>query len=119
MLTERQEEMIYYEGYRRGKAERHKMLDDGTLVVSVDDATKVSRVLVEDEERNGSLYYADRPKGEWMESEKRAWGASVYKCSECGEEIDEMPTYWHNHKPMYKFCPYCGATMRGDGNGTD
>lgn len=68
MLTDRQEEMIYYEGYRRGLAERHKMLDDGTLVVSVDDATKVGRVLVEDEERNGSLYYADRPKGEWIDT---------------------------------------------------
>lgn len=39
-------------------------LDDGTLVVSVDDATAVTRVLVRDEKKNGDLYYADRPKGE-------------------------------------------------------
>ena len=44
-------------------------LDDGTLVVAVDDATKVTRVLVEDEQKNGCLYYADRPQGEFTKRE--------------------------------------------------
>ena len=65
-MTEQMEQMIFNEGYRRGKADRHKMLDDGTLVVSVEDATAVARVLVEDGQKNGDLYYADRPRGEWI-----------------------------------------------------
>ena len=45
-----------------------KLMSDGTLVVSVDDATKVKRVLVEDG-KNGDLYYEDRPQGEFTKRE--------------------------------------------------
>lgn len=79
-MTERQEEIVWGEGYRRGKAEgfeegyelgrqevlediayHFKMHRDGTLVVTVFDATKVRRVLVQDGKHSGDLYYADRP----------------------------------------------------------
>ena len=36
-----------------------KMSSDGTLIVTVDDVTKVGRVLVLDDKHNGGLYYAD------------------------------------------------------------
>jgi len=39
------------------------------------------------------------------------WGRSIYACTSCGEAF-EVPTEWG--KPMYKFCPHCGASMRGD-----
>lgn len=36
------------------------------------------------------------------------WGRSVWYCSAC-EESTEVPTYLG--KPMYNFCPMCGANM--------
>ena len=35
------------------------MSANGTLTITVDDATKVSRVLVQDNKHNGGLFYAD------------------------------------------------------------
>lgn len=94
-------------------AKRHTadrpMLDDGTLVVSVDDATKVTRVLVEDEKKNGDLYYADRPKGKWHHIQSVCYGGGTMNevvCSKCHEQ-QILPT---------NFCPYCGADMRGEDN---
>ena len=50
-----------------------KMLDDGTLVVKVEDGGKVGRVLVEWGEHFCGLYYADaEPKqGEWIPCSER------------------------------------------------
>lgn len=53
----------------------------------------------------------DRPQGEWIETDMRCYGATVYKCSVCGDDVDEMPTVMG--VPKYKFCPYCGAMMKG------
>ena len=36
------------------------------------------------------------------------WGRSIYYCSECKESVD-MPTVME--KPIYKYCPNCGAKM--------
>lgn len=36
------------------------------------------------------------------------WGRSVYYCTSCGE-AGEVPT--EMGKPIYEFCPYCGAKM--------
>lgn len=41
------------------KDEPQTMLNDGTLVINVEDATKVSRVLVGDDKNRGGLYYLD------------------------------------------------------------
>lgn len=38
------------------------------------------------------------------------WGRSVYACTSCGEAL-EVPTDFVCGKPMYEFCPYCGAKM--------
>ena len=106
-MTERQEQMIYDEGYRRGKAERHKMLEDGTLVVDVDDATAVTRVLVEDNKNVNICNKADRPKGKWHHIQSVCYGGGTMKevvCSKCHEH-QILPT---------NFCPYCGADMRGE-----
>ena len=48
----------WYE-YINHKDEPQTMLNDGTLVINVEDATKVSRVLVGDDKNRGDLYYPD------------------------------------------------------------
>ena len=39
------------------------------------------------------------------------WGRSIYYCSECEESVD-LPTVMG--KPIYKYCPMCGAKMNAD-----
>lgn len=41
------------------QTEPQTMLNDGTLVINVEDATKVGRVLVGDDKNRGGLYYPD------------------------------------------------------------
>jgi rubredoxin len=40
----------------------------------------------------------------------RCYGATVYKCSVCGDVVDEMPTVMG--VPKYRYCPSCGAKMK-------
>jgi DNA-directed RNA polymerase subunit RPC12/RpoP len=54
---------------------------------------------------------ADRPQGEWIKTDRTYCGATIYKCPVCGADIDEMPTVMG--VPKYKFCPSCGARMKG------
>lgn len=50
-------------------------------------------------------------RGRWVQDESFVW---VWHCSECGKRTTETVM----GKPMYKFCPMCGAKMEGnDGNG--
>lgn len=51
-----------------------------------------------------------RRKGHWIVDGVH-W-KPIFKCSECGSVIKEMPTVMD--KPKYKGCPYCLAEMRGD-----
>ena len=46
-----------------------------------------------------------RTKGEWIWSDNR-WGLGDYLCNKCGH-------YAHD---KHKFCPNCGADMRGGGD---
>ena len=52
---------------------------------------------------------ADRPQGEWKPFDL-TWGRSIYACSACGESV-EVPTCMN--KPLFKFCPLCGARLKG------
>lgn len=52
----------------------------------------------------------ERKRGEWKPFDL-TWGRSVYSCTACGEAID-IPT--EMSKPIYSFCPNCGADMRGE-----
>ena len=59
---------------------------------------------------------AKRWKNKWLRSQKSGkWiyrRGDKYSCSKCGTttSVDEAGL---DEKPMYKFCPYCGADMRG------
>lgn len=46
-------------------------------------------------------------RGRWKPFDL-TWGRSIYACTACGDAF-EVPT--ECGKPMYKFCPYCGAKM--------
>lgn len=62
---------------------------------------------------------ADRPTGEWVEVVHRteqydregikSW-AVLYQCPSCGFILNAI----EGHKEQYKFCPSCGADMRGE-----
>lgn len=58
---------------------------------------------------------AQRPTGKWIDEGRRN-GESWFKCSVC-DTSTIVQTTWDNTRfyiPLYKFCPYCGADMRGE-----
>ena len=52
--------------------------------------------------------------GRWILEKEFADGTADYKCSVC--EYDDS-FYRNLVNAWYKYCPYCGAKMDGDGNG--
>ena len=64
----------------------------------------------------------ERPQGEWIkgrEISRTMIGNNIehidykdYTCSNCGLVLDYL-LYNHDGSPFYKFCPNCGADMRG------
>ena len=81
------------------------LLDDGTLEITVGDYTKVKRVLVEDDNNFGNLFYedADRPQGKWITIRQCGHG-KIERCSRCGKKYRVLC--------KWNFCPICGADMR-------
>ena len=59
---------------------------------------------------------ADRPQGEWISFDLLKWGRETYACTACGESVG-VPTCMG--KPLFKFCPLCGAQMKGVDDETD
>lgn len=48
----------------------------------------------------------ERKKGKWI------WRTNdIYRCSECETDSHVAECM---EEPIYNFCPYCGADMRGD-----
>ena len=50
--------------------------------------------------------------GEWKPFDL-TWGRSLYACSVCGE-VEYLPCDAFNGKPLFKYCPNCGAKMDGE-----
>ncbi len=48
--------------------------------------------------------------GKWKPMDL-TWGRSIYYCTNCRESL-EVPT--EMGKPIYRFCPSCGAKMDGE-----
>lgn len=46
-------------------------------------------------------------RGKWKPFDS-TWGRSVWACDACGETVD-VPTL--NGKPIFDYCPWCGAKM--------
>ena len=49
---------------------------------------------------------ADRPQGTWFKDDE-----GTFICSACGSGYKDQPTLMG--KPMFKWCPICGARMKG------
>ena len=49
---------------------------------------------------------ADRPQGEWFKDDE-----GTFICSACGSGYKDQPTLMG--KPMFKWCPLCGARLKG------
>ena len=76
--------------------------------------------------KNESLFTADRPRGEWLETEQDYYetlnkkGGGVNEnteyftddiaCSECLTKFSNID----NETERFNFCPHCGADMRGE-----
>lgn len=94
------------------------LLDDGTLEITVGDYTKVKRVLVEDGNNWGGLFYEDdveRPKGKWLLSDLQSQadndnGNYSYVCTNCNH------TDIHAKTQKVPYCWWCGARMKGADN---
>ena len=69
----------------------------GTILANIDDAPTIDAVSV--------------VHGEWKPFDL-TWGRSLYACSVCGE-VEYLPCDAFNGKPLFKFCPNCGAKMKG------
>lgn len=62
----------------------------------------------------------ERKRGEWVwDIDAIDWGIGAWCCSECQSKNDNIPHYpktnpliWHGTK----YCPECGADMRGNDN---
>ena len=49
--------------------------------------------------------------GEWKPFDLK-WGRSIWYCTACEEGVEVPCDIW-THKPIYNFCPNCGAKMKG------
>lgn len=55
---------------------------------------------------------ADRPQGTWFKDDE-----GTFICSACGSGYKDQPTIMG--KPIFEWCPICGAQMKGTDDETD
>lgn len=84
-----------YTAQDRPQDDEFKNFDRGDLIALIE----------AQEERIGELL-ADRPQGAWFKDDE-----GTFICSACGSGYKDQPTIMG--KPMFKWCPICGARMKG------
>ena len=57
-----------------------------------------------------SMPTVSQKQGRWMPWDL-TWGRSVYSCTNCN---DAMEVPMEMGKPMFNYCPNCGARMEGE-----
>lgn len=59
--------------------------------------------------------YRKQVEGEWVQTKEKVswWDVEGKKCSVCGNFFAQVYAY------DFKFCPNCGAKMKGEDNGKD
>ena len=84
-------------------------LTDMEIIMCNGDYKEALKMLI-DKIDNSPTIEPKQKMGKWDPIDL-TWGRSFYACTACRHTI-EMPT--ECGKPMYKFCPYCGAEMEID-----
>lgn len=59
----------------------------------------------------------ERKKGRWIIRDNPGTGWYRVTCSECGEDVTStipMIGFFPNAKPLWDYCPWCGAKMEGE-----
>ena len=79
--------------------------DFSKALMLLDKANEQAKAILEEVYRC-TLYEKERPHGEWEYDDGR------FICSECEGGVN-MPTLMG--EPLYKWCPWCGADMRKEG----
>ena len=94
------------------------LLNDIKALPSIDSKTKVVAQVTFDEDKLREIVHeaveqikeeydiVDRPKGEWFKDDE-----GTFICSACGSGYKDQPTLMG--KPMFEWCPLCGARMKG------
>lgn len=74
-----------------------------------------------DKAANMAIEALSEPKtGEWLEMGINADGTHNIKCDQCGEGFKTRGhARSYNTNAKYKFCPSCGARMKGENNEAD
>ena len=75
------------------------------------DEEKMREIVKEAVERFKEEYEIEPKHGEWKPFDLK-WGRSIWYCTACEEGVEVPCDIW-THKPIYNFCPNCGADMRG------
>lgn len=61
----------------------------------------------------------ERKKGRWIIRNNPGTGWYRVTCSECSEDVTStipMIGFFPNAKPLWDYCPWCGARMKGEEN---
>ena len=94
------------------------MSDTLNTLDNLSTATDVVKAIREAEYRGYMKAVADRPQGMWVYDEHKG----TYVCSECGKLEERfvygLGEYWYGRGES-KFCPSCGARMKGADDETD
>lgn len=67
------------------------------------DTSSEDRKVIDRAVRNGTPY-EERPHGEWIVDEEHSITMTLYKCTNCN---------YFGGATHYRYCPHCGADMRG------
>lgn len=62
----------------------------------------------------------ERKTGKWIIQDNPGTGWYRVVCSECAENVTSnipMIGFFPHCKPLWDYCPYCGADMRGEHDG--
>jgi hypothetical protein len=110
MSVDMKDYIAYQQGYEAGKRD---------AAAAIEALLKENKELIEDHpemvEADGHWEWR-KPNGEVLMPKRGEWkpfdltyGRSIYSCSVC-EQATEVPMCME--KPMYAYCPNCGAKMR-------
>lgn len=91
-------------------ADEFRELIDGGYDLNFDDVPNTKKELLRMIDDAPTVDAVERKQGKWVDG----------YCSECGCDVPAYIIDWKWQKDMdAKFCPMCGADMRGEANETD